>query len=327
MSTETTVSNLKINKLTKAQYDTITPSATEAYELTDLSSILDGKQGKLTAGTDLEIIESDAPLPTGYTRLQFIQSSGTQYINTGYTMTSDVVEYGITVYGRFGNGASLFGSEYSGSNTKYSGVPYGSSAAGPNIFIGSSGGILSSTFESALWNKYIVKTTSATNGTVTLNGEITSFTYASGIQKNLAIYVFANNKDNTAVQKASMKVKSFYIKDNNVLVRNLVPARRESDSAIGMFDILNSVFYPNAGTDTFIAGEVAPETTGITIRFTNDSGYITSSALSGYQTTSNLVTSVSASSTDAQYPSAKLFYDTVGNIESALNTINSGSNS
>jgi hypothetical protein len=41
MSTETTVQNLKINKLTKAQYDTITPSATEAYELTDLSSILD----------------------------------------------------------------------------------------------------------------------------------------------------------------------------------------------------------------------------------------------------------------------------------------------
>lgn len=33
-----------------------------------------------------------------------------------------------------------------------------------------------------------------------------------------------------------------------------------------------------------------------------------------YQTKSNLVTSVNASSTDAQYPSAKLFYDTVGNL-------------
>ena len=54
---------------------------------------------------------------------------------------------------------------------------------------------------------------------------------------------------------------------------------------------------------------------------TNDSGYITSSALSGYQTTANLVTSVSSSSTDSQYPSAKLFYDTVGDIESAINTI------
>lgn len=34
MSTETTVQNLKINKLTSAQYATITPSATELY-LTD----------------------------------------------------------------------------------------------------------------------------------------------------------------------------------------------------------------------------------------------------------------------------------------------------
>lgn len=46
--------------------------------------------------------------------------------------------------------------------------------------------------------------------------------------------------------------------------------------------------------------------------------------IDGKQDTSNLVTSVSASSTDAQYPSAKLFYDTVGDIETALNTINSG---
>lgn len=44
-------------------------------------------------------------------------------------------------------------------------------------------------------------------------------------------------------------------------------------------------------------------------------------AITGIQTTGNLVTSVSSSSTDSQYPSAKLFYDTVGNIESLLASI------
>ena len=44
-------------------------------------------------------------------------------------------------------------------------------------------------------------------------------------------------------------------------------------------------------------------------------------ALSGKQATSNLVTSLSSSSTDAQYPSAKCVYDIVGDIESAINTI------
>lgn len=36
---------------------------------------------------------------------------------------------------------------------------------------------------------------------------------------------------------------------------------------------------------------------------------------------SNKVTSVSASSTDTQYPSAKLFYDTIGDVESVLDRI------
>jgi len=48
-------------------------------------------------------------------------------------------------------------------------------------------------------------------------------------------------------------------------------------------------------------------------------------ALNNKQDTSNLVTSISLSSTDAQYPSAKCVYDIVGDIETALHTINSGS--
>lgn len=44
-------------------------------------------------------------------------------------------------------------------------------------------------------------------------------------------------------------------------------------------------------------------------------------SLSGYQTTANLVTSISSSSTDSQYPSAKCVYDIVGDIETTLNTI------
>jgi hypothetical protein len=45
--------------------------------------------------------------------------------------------------------------------------------------------------------------------------------------------------------------------------------------------------------------------------------------IANMQTTTNLVTSVSSASTDSQYPSAKLLYDTVGNIETLLHNINS----
>lgn len=47
--------------------------------------------------------------------------------------------------------------------------------------------------------------------------------------------------------------------------------------------------------------------------------------VSGFQTKSNLVTSVSSSSTDTQYPSAKLFYDTVGDISTILQELDTGS--
>lgn len=69
----------------------------------------------------------------------------------------------------------------------------------------------------------------------------------------------------------------------------------------------------------------------------NDSGFITKSVSdldnytnnttlqSTYQTKSNLVTSVSSSSTDTQYPSAKLFYDTIGDLETILETLDTGS--
>ena len=43
--------------------------------------------------------------------------------------------------------------------------------------------------------------------------------------------------------------------------------------------------------------------------------------ITNMQTTTNLVTSVSGSSTDSQYPSAKLFYDTCGDIETLINAL------
>ena len=47
-----------------------------------------------------------------------------------------------------------------------------------------------------------------------------------------------------------------------------------------------------------------------------------SDLVSGLEDTANKVTSLSASSTDTQYPSAKCVYDIVGDISSALDSIN-----
>lgn len=94
----------------------------------------------------------------------------------------------------------------------------------------------------------------------------------------------------------------------------------------GINDAILTIQKNGTSVATFSANALNNVTANIEVptntnELTNGAGFITSSALSSYQTTANLVTSVSSSSTNSQYPSAKLFYDTVGDIESAINTI------
>ena len=56
--------------------------------------------------------------------------------------------------------------------------------------------------------------------------------------------------------------------------------------------------------------------------FTNDAGYLTQHQdITGKEDKTNKVTSLSGSSTDTQYPSAKCVYDIIGNIESLLSEV------
>lgn len=86
-----------------------------------------------------------------------------------------------------------------------------------------------------------------------------------------------------------------------------------SEGLTKLIQLIKGTFIAN--TDTVTTSEVTLATVATTGAYSDLSG---TPDLSGYQTTSNLVTSVSSSSTDSQYPSAKLFYDTVGDVETLL---------
>lgn len=73
---------------------------------------------------------------------------------------------------------------------------------------------------------------------------------------------------------------------------------------------------------TFTANASSNVTANITVptqtsELTNNSGFLTASTLP-------IVTSISSSSTDSQVPSAKCMYTAIGNVESVLQTLNSG---
>lgn len=159
-----------------------------------------------------------------------------------------------------------------------------------------------------------------------------------------------------ALTKLIQLVKSAFIKVDDVVEVTEIETEIPSEITLATVatsgnydDLSNKPTIPSAVTETTVSGWGFTKNTGTVISvndvspvngnvalsiptvptnisaFTNDSGYITSSALTGYEQTSNKVTSISSSSTDTQYPSAKCVYDIVGDIETVLHTINSGS--
>lgn len=88
-----------------------------------------------------------------------------------------------------------------------------------------------------------------------------------------------------------------------------------------LIQLIKSAFISVDDTETTTEIDIVP-TTEITLATVATSGSYNDLSnkpdLSGYQTTANLVTSVSSSSTNSQYPSAKLFYDTIGDVETLL---------
>ena len=70
MAQETNVQNLIINKLTKAQYDTITPSTTELYFVTDDSGI-----------TSADIIDALGYIPLHRFGWLYVSKEGRESVN------------------------------------------------------------------------------------------------------------------------------------------------------------------------------------------------------------------------------------------------------
>ena len=84
------------------------------------------------------------------------------------------------------------------------------------------------------------------------------------------------------------------------------------------------LYYTKVQSDTLLAGK--QNTLTFDTAPTNDSSNPVTSggvytALAGKQDEANLVTTLSSSSTDSQYPSAKCVYDIIGNVETLLSEV------
>ena len=218
--------------------------------------------GAFTAGPVVGALNpTPTILPSGYTPLEYIQSTGTQYIDTGAYITSNNLLVKTKVYSTstsateqdvFGNqdhttGRTVFG--LSGANDGnrnnwflYS--RYGAAAAAPN------------TYTPAAQNQIFNIDVHIENGQkwLVVDGVATETIAATDItNSNRTVQLFANGK-NAMTNAFKGRMYYFQMWNNGTLVRNFIPARRNSDGAIGMYDTVGGTFYGNAGTGTFTAG-------------------------------------------------------------------------
>lgn len=196
------------------------------------------------------IEEPQSRLPVDYIELQYIQSSGTQYIDTGYKPNNNT-----RVQCRFellesGRAYGVFGSRIAYQNTAFDLFANGQNSS--KYFQDDYGSNVNAPMASTLGIYEIDKNKNVTN----INGNIYTFP-SSTFQSNYNMYILGiNTAGSTNNQLGSLKIYSCQIYDNDTLIRDFVPCKT-IDGVIGLYDVVNSVFYTNAGTGSFIAGPSA----------------------------------------------------------------------
>ena len=179
-----------------------------------------------------EIIENAYGLPSGYTGLEYIQSTGTQYIDTGITGSTNAI-------------IDMQGTPRTDDTIVFMLAPIDATAF-QNGF-GQYQSTMTGSFDIATRRVYNV---SYTSSSVTVNDVNVSTRY---IANNVNLALFGSTASNRKIKDA--KLYSAKIYNNDTLLRNFVPAKNAS-GVIGVYDLVSGQFFTNQGTGTFVAGPV-----------------------------------------------------------------------
>lgn len=191
-------------------------------------------------------------LPSEYQQVEYIEATGTQYIIIDYIatgITSSKGKYQITDTSK---ARFLFGSRgASGSN--FYGLNWGGGAPYKYYNSYKEGLVTDIEIDDRLHTFYKNK------GALYIDDTYIQARTDSDFATPYKMNVFACNNDGTEGYLPAL-AKIFYLQfyDNETLVVDLIPCYRKSDNEIGMYDLVNNIFYTNVGTGTFLKGNNAP---------------------------------------------------------------------
>lgn len=220
---------------TKGSDTTLTISFDKPVEYQSVGDLVTDTQDVNYGKYKIPVVVKDTALPSEYQEVEYIESTGTQYINTGVVGATTNMAYEIkfqkTGYWLIG-AVSIAGSS-------------GDSAISANQIRFGTQYVTNLNLNEDAHTIYVDKEK------YTIDGTTTNWDSTSTLTGNKNIYLFWAN--GSSIDKNG-KIYYCNIYDNNTLVRCFVPCYRKSDNEIGMYDLVNNKFYTNAGTGNFVKG-------------------------------------------------------------------------
>lgn len=245
---------------------TMTRGNEVVMELIPVRRKVDGKPGMYDVLNDafyvnqgsMDFVEGEPLFPEGYIGLDFIESSGTQYVNTGVKCVSNV-----TMQAKFYNARSA-SKHFMGARTAYQQNALGLSF---QVESGAEGYCVA-------WGSRVVQKLLGRSLTEGVGDRFHDFTFGGryllmdgrfnlsaitdqNFASDLDIYAFTVNNGGTPHnQMSAIRIAGLKMYRNGSLVRDYIPVMPTNSLAPGLYDLQNDVFYGNIGTGQFLAGEI-----------------------------------------------------------------------
>ena len=185
--------------------------------------------------------EGGATEETEYTELAYIESTGTQYIDTGIIPSNHKVEIKFEMLSSENN-KTIFGSSTPQHFhlTWYSNMWYFTAGAGENKY-------------SATWNGKHTVIFNDENKQIICDGAVVGTTNGTNSSTD-NLYIFRRGlQGDTGNCTARIYYFKVYDRTTNELVRDFVPAKMKETGEVGLYDKVSKTLYSNKGQGVFLA--------------------------------------------------------------------------
>lgn len=207
------------------------------------------------------IYEHLTDIPLNFTEVEYLESSGTQYIDTGYKPTNDTgIQIRHTICADNGNDNIIFGCRQDSADTRFwEDLDWGNDES-----IGWGYGVYSnqdptySTYRYKLISSDIGKTVVSrlnylNSRNCSINDNIRNLPQATLPTITRPIYIFAGNNQGNAGYFTNFKVYEVQISEGTTIVRDFVPCL-DNNNVPCMYDKVEGKAYYNLGTGSFTYG-------------------------------------------------------------------------